>query len=161
MLKYIILYILKVFRRKTIINKILKTSIMGNEYDKTLSYYMSSFEPSYLDTNIQVWYKKGTKQYICPCETNNFEECIKYVNFTGYIKENNTVEFAYIYEGAFIKNITERVLNFAGPFEDFNKGSEFHVRKKNISDYNVYIIDSLGKIHVFSDDDEFINLISK
>lgn len=158
MFQSLLVYLLELLRPDGfVVSKISKTTLMGNIYDNTLGYYLSTAVITPLDSDIRIEYKLRGKLYICPCEPEYFEECLEYISKDRVQdKSDFKVKFAYIYEGECIKDITDLVESFAGPKFDFNKGTGFHVKKRHITGDTLYIIDNHGKSRIFFIEEEYI-----
>ena len=139
-----------------LVNKIIKKSIMGYEYDKTIDYYRNLPLLTPLDEEFIVNFKVGNNDYTINCESETYNEAIKYIkSFRNFTK--NCILSAYEDTGVEVTDITQKVLRYSGPYCNFYSGTNFEVKCSDITDYSLCIISDELNVFTFKRGD-VINL---
>lgn len=143
------------FYKQPFVNKIIKKSIMGYSYDKTIDYYLDSSLITPIEEDFIINYKVNSKDYILNCTSETYLKALSYIKTLTNIDENCVIS-AYEDNGENITDITENVIKYAGPDKDFHNFTEFHVTCSDITEHRLVIIKDL-KIFVYNGD-EYITL---
>lgn len=142
-----------------LVKKITKKSLMGNDIDKTFEYYLYGIEISPLDDEYFIKYNHKNRDYILVCDKDNLNEAVKFIKKRSDLDIVDRIHVASEehYPKQYL-DITSKIKMFAGPEEDFYINTDFHVKKRHITEFNLYILTKDFKRHVYTKDDEFIYL---
>lgn len=139
-------YILTVFSwfySYPFVNKVIKKSIMGHSYDKTIDYYLNTSLISPLEEDFIINFKINSKEYILNCTSETYEKSLRYIKTLSKYPYDDSIFSAYEVNGEDIKDVTEKVRKYAGPQCDFHYLTEFNVTCSEITDYKLFIIKDL------------------
>lgn len=147
------------FYKVPLVKKITKKSLMGNNIDKTLEYYMYGIEISPLDDEYFIKYNHKNRDYILVCDKDDLDEAVKFIKRRSNLNIVNRIHVASEehYPKQYL-DITSKIKMFAGPEENFYINTAFHVKKRHITEYNLYILTKDFKRHFYSENDKFISL---
>lgn len=151
-------YILTVFSwfyKQPFINKIVKKSIMGYSYDKTVDFYLSSPLITPIEEDFVINYKIDSKEYVLICTSETYPRALDYIKGLEIGREQGIFS-AYEYNGEDIVDITEKVISFAGPDRDFHIFTNFEVKCSDITEHKLVVIKNL-KFFSYTGD-EYVNL---
>lgn len=137
-----------------VVRKVIRKSLMGNYFDKTLEYYIGTMKMSVMDDHHSIEFSYKNQNYIVVCEEEDtYRHTLSYIGRTDFEdNENSEIIAAFEEEGGVYKNITDLVKKFHGPEKNFYSNTAFPVKKSHISDNVIYIIDDTLKIYKFDDD---------
>lgn len=154
-----LLYIVTRLCDYPVIKRVIKKSIMGNYFDKTIEYYTGRLSPSGLDDHHSIEYVYKNKSYIVVCENeDSYREALIYISKSNF-KDYKDREFtAFEDQGGLYKNITSLVRSYQGPNGDFYDGTGFPVKKHYITDNKLYIVDEEFNFYIFDDDEDHVTL---
>lgn len=142
-----------------LVKKITKKSLMGNDIDKTIEYYTFGIEVSPLDDEYFIKYNHNNRDYMLVCDKDHLDSAIKFIKRRSNL---NTIDIIHVASEEVSSNqlsdITDKVKMFAGPEDDFYINTDFHVKKRHITDFNLYVLTKDFKRHVYTQDEEFIYL---
>lgn len=154
MIQYI-MTVVSWFYKQPFINKIVKKSIMGYSYDKTVDFYLSSPLVTPVEEDFVINYKFDSKEYILNCTSETYDRALQYIKTLGTVLEPSMFS-AYDCNGEDILDITEKVIKYAGPDIDFHIFTDFQVKCSDITENKLVIIKDL-KVFSYTGD-ESVNL---
>lgn len=154
MIQYI-LTVISWFYSYPLINKVIKKSIMGYSYDKTIDYYLHTPLVTPIEEDFIINYKVNSKNYVLICTSETYNKALSYVKTLVNTNDKCTIS-AYEDDGEDITDITEKIIKYSGPNCDFYNNTEFHVSCSDISEHKIVIIKDL-KIYSYTGD-EYITL---
>lgn len=142
-----------------LVKKITKKSLMGHDVDKTFDYYIYGIDISPLDDEYVIKYNHKNRDYILVCDKDKLNEAIKFIKRR---KDITNADKIYVASEEHHPNqysdITNKIKMLAGPEQDFYINTDFHVKKRHITGFNLYILTKDFKRHVYTKEDEFIYL---
>lgn len=143
-----------------LINKIVKKSIMGHLYDKTIEYYLKPTLVTPLEEDFIINYKVNSRDYILNCTTETYIKTLEYIKNLDNVSFNACPLLAYEMneETDTVTDISEKVRKYAGPACDFHVLTEYNVTCADITEHKLIIIKDL-KIFSYTGD-EYITLRS-
>ena len=160
MLESICTFIVYMF--SPVVRKVIRKSLMGHYFDKTIEYYIGTMKLSITDEHHSIEFSHKNQNYIVVCEEEGvYEHIISYIGRTEFdCNENSGILAAFEEEeeGGTYKNITDLVLKYQGPEKNFYNNTTFPVKKRHITDGILYVIDSKLKVYRLEEDDAVISL---
>ncbi len=138
------------------IKKVTKRGLMGSIIDKTLEYYLTGISGSPLDEEYFIKYIHQNKDYFLVCDKDNLNEAVKFIKRRYKVYPRDRIMIACQEMNGKFCNDTENIKMFAGPEEDFYINTEFHVKKKHITDNNLYLLTNDFKRHIYTTNEEFV-----
>lgn len=155
------LYIAAKIYKSPIVKKVMRKSIMGHHFDKTIQYYTGRIIPSPADEHYSVEYVYHGQNYIIVCEDEgSYKEALNYIGKSEYTERCDVIIAAFEKDNEGYKNITDLVKKFQGPEKNFYEGTGFSVKKHCITDNVLYIVDKEFKMYMFQGDDDDLILDS-
>jgi hypothetical protein len=141
------------------IKRVYKNSIMGNEFNKTLDYYLGGIVPSPLDDVYTVEYCHNKREYILKARVEHIQDALEYIEAGEFDKTDDQLLLAFeTNETDTFKDITEHVRRYYGPENNFYSNTSFKIKRKFITNNKLYIIDRRYHIHSFEGEDDVVDI---
>jgi hypothetical protein len=151
--------ILQLVKYKPVVKRVYKSSIMGNEFNKTYDYYFSKIIVSPLDDTYTIDYIFKGKSYIIKTRVENLQDALDYVEKGSFEELGDEITMAFESTGFdTFRDLTEHVRKFYGPSKDFYSNDTFKVYRKFITKNKLYIVDKKYHIHSFEEDDDIVDI---
>jgi hypothetical protein len=141
------------FYKYSVIKKIIKKSLMGNMFDKTIEYYTGRLCLNQTDEHHTIEYTYNNKDYIIKCDDEDiYKDAILYVKGLCVDDCDSKIIAGIEMDGDKHHNITDLILKYCGPEKDFYFGKSFSVKKEHITDGKLYVIDDNLKYYKIIND---------
>lgn len=152
--KNIIIYISSKFYSDVLVKNLFEISLMGNLFDRTIDHYTNTFKAEGHGEGYLLEFYLNQKEYIVPCKNfTDYSNALKYLKEDFTNQEDRLMYALEMKDGKYF-DITENVRKFYGPRNDFYNGESFHVKRSDITESSLYIIDDKLDIHVFSNESD-------
>lgn len=137
------------------VNQVIKKSIMGHRYDKTIDYYRNVNIVSPIDETFIVRYKVNSNEYIIHCNSETYNDALVYIKQSKISHtENHCILSAYEDNISSVRDITDSIIKHSGPLGDFYKDTIFEVKCSDITENSLTIISTNLNIYNFKGDEK-------
>lgn len=131
------------------VKNISKKSIIGNYINKTVEYYINSeIDISPLDGEYVIKYVHDKKDYYIVCYKDSYKEAVSFIKKRYLLKSKSKILYAYEKTDSGNIDITEKVIMYSGPQQDFYINTDFYLPKNYITENDIFIVTLDSCIHI-------------